>query len=140
MTDSATTRGGLELCFESLLRLKFWAQNSQLANCNQTLAHWRSFYTFKAPMHLCFSFHFLYLNVFKWFFFPYCLYVCLLKLCIVTVCVQCVHTTLCTLWVIVATFIQCKWFQFCFIMIGTSDFGFCFIMANNPMNLSFVSS
>ncbi len=141
VTNSATIGCKLESCFESFLRLKLWA----LKTLNLQVAT-KPFHIQEVskPLKLqctcVFHFTFYISMCLNDFFFPCCLYVCSLILCMwLFVCnVHCVHTTLCTLWMIVAASIQCKWFQFCFIMFSTSDFKFCFIMTNNPMNSNFV--
>lgn len=63
-------------------------------------------------------------------FSPWSNDVCLLRFCIMTMCVRnvhYVHIALCTLWVIIVAPIECRLFWFHFILTNTNDFGFCFM-------------
>ncbi len=107
MTDSATIGCKLESCFESLktLNLQVATKPFHIQEVSKPL---------KLQCTCAFHFTFLYLNVFKWFVYS------LLSLCVFVDTLHCdcvcnvhyVQTTLCTLWMIVAASIQCKWFQF----------------------------
>jgi hypothetical protein len=127
--SNATTNSRLEsLCFESPWRLEQRTQNFQLAT--------KPFHIQEAPKLLKFKcicvFHFTSCNLCSNDFFLLDVFdVCLLRFYIVTMC------ALCMLWVLVATFIWCKWFRVFFhcdlhryLDFDASDFGFWAIVAS----------
>ncbi len=128
VTNNATTNSGLEsLCFESC-RLEQWTQNFQLAT--------KPLHIQEAPKLLKVKwicvFHFISCNLCSNDFFLLDVFdVCLLRFYIATMCAMCM------LWMLVVTFIWCKWFWVLvhcdshrYLDFDASDFGFLAIVTN----------